>query len=70
MLGAICEGDQLVGAIVFEPQTLSGVLEVFCDPDHAGDLATQKIQRNGSHVGNAFDQKCERGAKHHSTEQW
>ena len=31
-----------VGAIVFEPQTLLGVLEVFCDADHAGDLGTPK----------------------------
>ena len=31
-----------VGAIGFEPQTLPGVLEVFCDADHAGDLGTQK----------------------------
>ena len=29
-------------AIVFEPQTLLGVLEVFCDADHAGDLGTRK----------------------------
>ena len=26
----------------FEPQTLPGVLEVFCDADHAGDLGTRK----------------------------
>ena len=29
-----------VGAIVFEPQASPGVLEVFCDADHAGDLRT------------------------------
>ena len=31
-----------VGAMVFEPQTLLGVLEVFCDTDHAGDLGTRE----------------------------
>ena len=30
------------GAIVYESQTLPGVLEVFCDADHAGDLGTRK----------------------------
>ena len=25
---------------MFEPQTLAGVLEVFCDADHAGGLGT------------------------------
>ena len=30
--------ERTVGAIVFEPQTLLGVLEVFCDADHGGDL--------------------------------
>ena len=41
-----CGGRHLrerpVGAIVFEPQTLPGVWEVFCDADHAGDLGTRK----------------------------
>ena len=41
MLGATCEGDQLERSC-FEPQTLSGVLEVFCGADHAGDLGTRK----------------------------
>ena len=33
---------QPVGAIVFQPRTLPGVLEVFCDADHAGDVGTRK----------------------------
>ena len=33
---------RLGGATVFEPQPLSGNLEVFCDADHAGDLGTRK----------------------------
>ena len=36
--------ERPVGAIVFEPQTFPGVLEVFCDADHAGDLGTRKSQ--------------------------
>ena len=31
-----------VGAIVFEPQTWPGVLEVFCDAGHAGYLGTYR----------------------------
>ena len=27
---------------MFEPQSLPGVLEVFCDADHAGDLGTRE----------------------------
>ena len=38
-----------VGAIVFEPQTLLGVLDVFCDADHAGDLGTRR-SRSGMAV--------------------
>ena len=41
--------ERPVGAIVFEPETLPGVLEVFCDADHAGDLGTRK-----SRSGTAF----------------
>ena len=46
-----------VGTIVFEPQTLLGVLEVFCDADHAGDLGTRKPRSGmavmwGSHLIN------------------
>ena len=61
-----------VGANVFEPQTLPGVLEVFFDAD-------QPCWRLGnaqppfwtcSHAGITLDQASERGAKHHSTEQW
>ena len=45
MLVATC-GERPVGAIVFELQTLPGVLEVFCDADHAGDLGT-RTSRSG-----------------------
>ena len=38
-----------VGANVFEPQSLLGVLEVFCDADHAGDLGTRE-SRSGEAV--------------------
>ena len=38
-----------VGRIVFEPQCLPGVLEVFCDADHAGDRETRK-SRSGMAV--------------------
>ena len=34
---------------VFEPQTLPGALEVFCDADHVGDLGTRK-SRSGTAV--------------------
>ena len=33
---------RLVGALVFKPQTLLVVLEVFFDADHAGNLGTRK----------------------------
>ena len=38
-----------VGAILFEQQTLPGVLVVFCDADHWGDLGTRK-SRSGTAV--------------------
>ena len=46
-----------IGTIVLEPQTLLGVLEVFCDADHAGDLGTRKPRSGmavmwGSHLIN------------------
>ena len=58
------------GAIVFEPQTWPGVLEVFwCRP--CWRLGNAKIPIwNGSHVGSVFDQARECSAKHHRTEQW
>ena len=60
-----------VGAIVFEPQTWLGVLEVFCDADHAGDLGTRKSWSGMAVLcGVTLDQAWERGAKHHTVEQW
>ena len=32
--------DGGLGAIVFEPQAMARIVEVFCDADHAGDLGT------------------------------
>ena len=60
-----------VGAIVFEPQTLLGVLEVFCDADHAGDLGTRK-SRSGMAVmwGAHLIKHGVCSAEHHRTEQW
>ena len=40
---------QPVGRLIFEPQELPGVLEVFCDADHAGDLETRR-SRSGMAV--------------------
>ena len=47
--------ERPVGAIVFEPSTLHGDLEVFCDANHAGDLDTRKSRSgtalmSGSHL--------------------
>ena len=42
-----CLGGPPVGATVFEPQTLPGVL-VFCDADHAGDLGTRTLSSGQS----------------------
>ena len=41
--------ERPVGAIVFAPKTLPGVLEVLLDTDHAGDLGTRK-SRSGMAV--------------------
>ncbi len=38
-----------VGTLVFEPQALLGVLEVFCDADHADDREKRK-SRSGMAV--------------------
>ena len=55
-----------VGAIVFEPQPLPGVLEVFCDAEHAGDLETRKSRSEMAVMCEVpLDQAWERGAKHH-----
>ena len=48
MLSAACEGDQLERSC-FHPPTLSGVVEVLCGADHAGDLRTRK-SRSGMAV--------------------
>ena len=37
-------GGRPVGSIVFEPQTSPGVMDVFCDADHAGDVETRKCR--------------------------
>ena len=58
-----------VGATVFEPQALLGVLKVFCDADHAGDLGTRKSSSGMAVVGVTIDQAWEHGAKHHDTGQ-
>lgn len=44
-----------VGTLIFEAQQLPGVLEVFCDSDHAGDLETRRSRSGmavmwGSHL--------------------
>ena len=52
---------------MFEPLTLLGVLEVFFDADHAGDLESCK-SRSGMAV--MWRSHLMRGAKHHSVEQW
>ena len=58
-----------VGAIVFEPQILPGVLEVFCDADHAGDLGTRKSRFGMAVVRrSALDQARECSAEHHHTD--
>ena len=64
-----------VGAIVFEPQTLLEVLDVFCDADHAcWRFGNNARSRSGMAVmwgGRSHLIKAvERGAKHHSIEQW
>ena len=49
-VGRYLRGRQ-VGAIVFEPQTLLGVMEVFGDADLAGDLGNSQVPFwNGTHV--------------------
>ena len=56
---------------MFEPHFLPGVLEVFCDADHAVRLGNARIQIwSGSHVESAFDQGRERSAEHDRIEQW
>ena len=63
--------ERPVGIIVFEPQTLLGVLKVFCGANHAGDLGNTQVSLwNGSCVVVTLDQAWERGAKHHRVEQW
>ena len=52
-----------VGAIVFEPQTLPGFLDMFCDVDHAGQLGTRKSRAGMAVMWEVtFDQAWERGA--------
>ena len=48
-VGRYSRGRPVGAIVVSEPRTLPGVLELFCDADHAGDLGTRK-SRSGMAV--------------------
>ena len=52
---------------MFKPQTLLGVLEVYFDADHVGDLGTRKSQSGMAVMLGALDQACDCSAEHRRT---
>ena len=66
-----CLRGRPVGDIVFEPQTLPVVFGGVLRRRPCWRLGNaQNPLWNGSHVWIALDQAWERGAQHHSTDQW